>query len=171
MPDALPFTKPGVAIVTGASSGIGRAAAISLHQAGWSCVLSGRREDELQETARRMEGAGHASDSKARVCCVCGDLTAPGEIEKLFDGTVKTFGESLVLSSLWCGGQGADRMSLPGRLDLLFNNAGVGNAKVPMEDIPFEDFQSLLQINVAVPFRCTQLAIKQMKAQVPMGGR
>ncbi|PWN90898.1 short-chain dehydrogenase/reductase SDR [Acaromyces ingoldii] len=149
MTDALPFTKPGVAIVTGASSGIGRAAAISLYQAGWSCVLSGRRDVELQETARRMEAAGLASDSQASICCVCGDLTARGEIERLFNETVKTFG----------------------RIDLLFNNAGVGNAKVAMEDIPFEDFQSLLQINVAVPFRCTQLAIKQMKAQVPMGGR
>lgn len=90
----LVFSKPGIAIITGASSGIGRAAAISLYEAGWSCVLSGRRADELEKTAQQMrETQGDEGKGSARVCCVVGDLTASGEIERLFDEAVKGFGK------------------------------------------------------------------------------
>ncbi|MCO5585467.1 hypothetical protein L7F22_039400 [Adiantum nelumboides] len=142
----LQMTKPGVAVITGASSGIGRATAIALSEAGWTCVLSGRREVELKETANLIE---KASEGKGKTLIVPGDLTQTGAAEKVFESAFQTFG----------------------RIDLLFNNAGIAQPNGPIDEIDFEAFKTLLHINVSVPFECTSLAFKYMKKQSPQGGR
>lgn len=142
----LEMTTPGVAVITGASSGIGRATAIALAEAGWTCVLSGRREGELEETVKMIE---QATEAKTKTLIVPGDLTQTGAAEKVFESAFKTFG----------------------RIDLLFNNAGIAQPNGPIDEIDFEAFQKLLHINVSAPFECTSLAFKYMKKQSPQGGR
>lgn len=140
------MTKPGVAIITGASSGIGRATAIALAKAGWTCVLSGRRQMELEQTAELID---QENENKEKSLIISGDLTQEGVAERVFETAFKTFG----------------------KIDLLFNNAGIAQPNGPIDEIDFHAFQKLLHINVSVPFLCTSLAFKYMKLQSPQGGR
>ena len=132
-----------IALVTGAGSGVGRAAALGLLSAGWHVVLTGRRKEPLAETA----SMGAASGRKAHPHpCDVGD---PASVQGLFDEIGRTFG----------------------RLDLLFNNAGAGAPAVPMEDITFEQWQMVVACNLTGAFLCAQGAMRMMKAQSPRGGR
>ncbi len=132
-----------VAIVTGAGSGVGRGAAVALLAEGYSVALAGRREDALQETI------AEAGDDGARTIAVPTDVSDPAACAALFAATTKAFG----------------------RLDLLFNNAGAGAPPVNIEDLSFEQWQMVVNVNLTGVFLCTQEAFKVMKAQDPMGGR
>ncbi|KAJ3894267.1 oxidoreductase protein [Lentinula edodes] len=130
------------AIVTGASSGIGRHTAIALLNEGWNVVVTARRLEALQET--------QAMSSNAESClCVAGDITDETFAMNLFDQAIAKFG----------------------RLDLLFNNAGISSAQVPIEDVSLDALQNVLNINLVAPFICTREAVKKFKAQSPPGGR
>jgi NAD(P)-dependent dehydrogenase (short-subunit alcohol dehydrogenase family) len=130
-----------VALVTGAGSGIGKACATALSKAGYAVVLAGRRLDALQEVAKTLEG---------EALCVSTDVSDPKSVEALFAATKQKFG----------------------RLDVLFNNAGTGApGTVMLEDLTFEQWQSVVNVNLTGPFLCTQEAFKIMKAQEPQGGR
>jgi NAD(P)-dependent dehydrogenase (short-subunit alcohol dehydrogenase family) len=131
-----------IAIVTGAGTGVGRAAALSLLSAGFTVVLSGRRLEPLQETQTLGEAHGESLPVQA-------DMTDPTSIAALFDTTVKTYG----------------------RLDLLFNNAGMGAPPVPFEDLKLEQWRQVVDTNLTAPFLCTQHAFRIMKDQTPRGGR
>ncbi|HMB62956.1 MAG TPA: SDR family oxidoreductase [Eudoraea sp.] len=130
-----------VAIVTGAGTGIGSAVAKALSLDGWHLVLAGRREKPLKETA---EVCG-----KERVLIVPTDVTDPGEVKRLFNQTQETYG----------------------RLDLLFNNAGISAPSKPLEALTFEEWQRVIDTNLTGAFLCTQEAFKIMKHQKPIGGR
>jgi NAD(P)-dependent dehydrogenase (short-subunit alcohol dehydrogenase family) len=132
-----------VALVTGAGSGIGRAVALALMKEGYAVVLAGRRKDALEATA----AAGKASS--ARTLVVPTDVTKPESIKALFAAAKKEFG----------------------RLDVLFNNAGIGAPPVPMEELTYEQWKAVVDTNLTGPFLCTQEAIKIMKDQSPRGGR
>ncbi|MBI1778985.1 MAG: SDR family oxidoreductase [Proteobacteria bacterium] len=132
-----------VAIVTGAGSGVGRAVALALLGAGYAVALAGRRQDALAETAK----LGKKTGSKTLV--VPTDVRDPASIKALFAQAKKAFG----------------------RLDVLFNNAGIGAPPVPMEDLTYEQWKAVVDTNLTGPFLCTQEAIKIMKAQKPRGGR
>lgn len=132
-----------VAIVTGAGSGVGRGAALALLAQGYSVALAGRREDALAETI------AEAGSDSPRAIAVATDVTKPDACAALFAATTKAFG----------------------RLDLLFNNAGAGAPPVNIEDLPFEQWQMVVNVNLTGVFLCTQEAFKVMKAQDPMGGR
>ena len=131
-----------VAIVTGGGSGVGKAAALALLSDGWSVALAGRRLDPLQQAASES-GAG------SRVLAVPTDVTDPGSVKALFDATVKAFG----------------------RVDLLFNNAGMGLGGAALEDIAVEDWKRVVDTNLNGMFYCMQQAFRVMKSQQPMGGR
>jgi len=131
------------AIVTGAGSGIGRAVAIALLGAGYRVALAGRRAEALQETVD-LSGAG--ADAALPVTCDVGD---PASVKALFDATGARFG----------------------RLDVLFNNAGSGTPPMPLEDIPVESWQAVVNANLSGAFYCTQEAFRMMKQQTPRGGR
>jgi len=135
-----------VAIVTGAGSGIGRASALALLRAGWSVALAGRRLEPLQQAAAE---SGAASGEDARALAVSTDITDPASVEALFAAVKARFG----------------------RLDMLFNNAGQNAPGVPLEDLPYERWLSVLNANLSGAFLCTQHAFRMMKAQQPMGGR
>jgi NAD(P)-dependent dehydrogenase (short-subunit alcohol dehydrogenase family) len=130
-----------VALVTGAGTGVGRAAALALMKDGYAVVLAGRRKEPLEAVAR--EGGG------ARTLIVPTDVSDPAQIKALFAKTRDTFG----------------------RLDVLFNNAGMGAPPVPFEDLPLEKWQQIVNTNFTAPFLCTQEAFRIMKAQTPRGGR
>jgi NAD(P)-dependent dehydrogenase (short-subunit alcohol dehydrogenase family) len=129
-----------IAIVTGAGSGVGKAAALALSRDGFTVVLAGRRADRLHEVAKEAE---------EDTLVVPADVKEPASILALFAKTKETFG----------------------RLDLLFNNAGVGLRSMPIEDIPLERWQAVVATNLTGLFLCTQEAIKIMKSQNPRGGR
>ena len=129
-----------VALVTGAGSGIGRAAAIALSQDGFALVLAGRRTEPLEETAGLLKGESLS---------VSTDVGDPASVAALFGATREKFG----------------------RLDLLFNNAGMGAPAVPLEDLSYEQWQAVVNANLTGTFLCTQGAIRMMKAQTPQGGR
>ncbi|WP_367068754.1 SDR family oxidoreductase [Oryzisolibacter sp. LB2S] len=131
-----------VAIVTGAGSGIGKAAALALLGDGWTVALAGRREQPLLDVVRES-GAG------ARALSVPTDVADPDAVRKLFDLTVQRFG----------------------RVDLLFNNAGVGAPAVALEDLPVAEWKNVVDINLNGMFYCIQNAFRVMKSQVPRGGR
>jgi len=131
-----------VAIVTGAGSGIGRASALALMKAGFAVALAGRRKDKLEETAAAGKDLGKS-------LVVPSDMTDPASIAALFAKTVEAFG----------------------RLDLLFNNAGVGTPPVPLEELTLEQWQTTVATNLTAPFLCTQHAFRIMKDQTPRGGR
>ncbi|HTL01243.1 MAG TPA: SDR family oxidoreductase [Vicinamibacterales bacterium] len=132
-----------VAVVTGAGSGIGRAVALGLLDAGYSVVLAGRRQAALEQTVQR---AGPASQ---QALAVPTDVTDPAEVRALFDTTRTTFG----------------------RLDLLFNNAGTNTRATPLEELTFEQWKSVVDVNLTGAFLCTQQAFLLMKEQQPQGGR
>ena len=132
-----------IALVTGAGSGIGRASAIALLNAGYHVVLAGRRIEALQQTALDAGEAG------SRALAVPADLTDPVAVAALFERTRDAFG----------------------RLDLLFNNAGMGAPAVPMDELSFEQWKAVVDINLTAVFLCTQQAFKLMKTQTPRGGR
>ena len=131
-----------VAVVTGAGSGIGRASALALARAGWCVVLAGRRVDALE--AVRAEAA-----DPARSLAVPTDVRRPGEVHALFARTLEVFG----------------------RVDLLFNNAGVFPRATPFEDLSLEAWQQAVDVNLTGLFLCAQAAFRAMKAQAPRGGR
>jgi NAD(P)-dependent dehydrogenase (short-subunit alcohol dehydrogenase family) len=131
-----------VAIVTGAGSGIGKAAALALLKEGYSVVFAGRRKEALDAAIKEGRGG-------KRALAVATDVTDPASVKALFAVAKKAFG----------------------RLDVLFNNAGTGAPPVPMEDLTYEQWQLVLATNLTGPFLCTQEAIKLMKSQKPMGGR
>ncbi len=132
-----------IAVITGAGTGIGKASALALMRNGWSVVLSGRRKELLEDVAREGQATGQQS------LVVPTDVADAAAIRNLFARTKETFG----------------------RLDLLFNNAGIGAPAVPMEDLPFEKWKAVVDTNLTGCFLCTQEAIKIMKDQTPRGGR
>jgi NAD(P)-dependent dehydrogenase (short-subunit alcohol dehydrogenase family) len=131
-----------VAIVTGASSGIGKASALALSRAGFAVVLAGRRKELLEGVAREAAPG-------ARMLAVPTDVADVASIKALFARTKETFG----------------------RLDVLFNNAGIGAPAGPLEDLPYEQWKAVVDTNLTGSFICTQEAFKIMKAQTPRGGR
>ncbi len=132
-----------MAVVTGAGSGIGRATAIALLGDGYSVALVGRRREPLNETAAMAESAA------ARVLVVPGDVGNVKDVRVIFEEAQQTFG----------------------RLDLLFNNAGINVPPVPIEELTVEQWQSVVDVNLTGAFLCTQAAFRLMKSQSPMGGR
>jgi NAD(P)-dependent dehydrogenase (short-subunit alcohol dehydrogenase family) len=131
-----------IVLVTGAGSGIGRAVALAFLAQGDSVALAGRRQGELEETAR-LSGAGE------RALVHPADVTREDEVAALFEAAAQRFG----------------------RLDVLFNNAGRGAAPVPLEDLPLADWQAVVDVNLTAAFLCARHAIRLMKAQDPKGGR
>lgn len=130
-----------VAIVTGAGSGIGRAAALALLDAGYTVGLAGRRQDPLEETAS-MARAGKS-------LVIPTDVTDPVAVATLFATVTQTFG----------------------RLDVLFNNAGGGLQSIDFGDVTFEQWQKVVSVNLNGMFLCANAAYRIMRAQSPRGGR
>ncbi|MGJ4903593.1 SDR family oxidoreductase [Bradyrhizobium sp. HKCCYLRH2060] len=130
-----------IALVTGAGTGVGRAASLALMNSGFTVVLAGRRKEMLEETAK----LGPSGMSLA----VPADMTDPASIAALFDTVKSTYG----------------------RLDVLFNNAGMGAPPVPLEDLTLQQWQQVVATNLTAPFLCTQHAFRIMKGQSPRGGR
>ena len=131
-----------IAIVTGAGTGIGKAAALALLGDGWSVALAGRREQPLLDVAQQAR-AGE------RALPVPTDVADPEAVRHLFDRTVERFG----------------------RVDLLFNNAGVGAPAIPLEDLSVQQWKTVVDVNLNGMFFCIQNAFRVMKAQSPRGGR
>ena len=136
-----PETK--VAIVTGAGSGVGKAAALALLREGYAVALAGRRAEALEQVA------ADAGKFGGQALAVPTDVTDPSSVRALFAKTKEAFG----------------------RLDLLFNNAGIGAPAVPLEELTYEQWQAVVQTNLTGAFLCTQEAFKLMKSQTPRGGR
>ena len=132
-----------IAVVTGAGSGIGRASALALLQAGYKVALAGRRKEALEETAKL------AGNNAPNALAVPTDVTKRDDIVALFAKVKATWG----------------------RLDLVFNNAGGGAPPVPLEELPYETWLGVVAANLTGPFLCTQEAMKIMKGQSPRGGR
>ena len=132
-----------VAVVTGGGTGVGRAAALALAGEGFALVLSGRRPEPLKEVASEVGSTG------GRAIAVPTDVTDPDSIRALFARTVEVFG----------------------RLDLLFNNAGVGAPAIPLEDLSVEQWRAVVDTNLTGSFLCTREAFRIMKSQSPPGGR
>ena len=132
-----------VAVVTGAGSGIGRAVALALMGEGYAVALAGRRRDALQKTVEQGKATPGTS------LAVPTDVGDRASVQALFAAVRENFG----------------------RLDVLFNNAGTGAPAVPLEDLPFEQWQAVVAANLTGSFLCAQEAIKMMKAQAPQGGR
>jgi NAD(P)-dependent dehydrogenase (short-subunit alcohol dehydrogenase family) len=130
-----------VAIVTGAGSGIGRAVAIALHENSFDVVLVGRREAELRKTAGMVKGG--AMDVAPT------DITVAGAVRELFQHVQRTYG----------------------RLDVLFNNAGMSAPAKPLEDLSLEEWTAVVNLNLTAAFLCAQAAFILMKTQTPQGGR
>jgi NAD(P)-dependent dehydrogenase (short-subunit alcohol dehydrogenase family) len=130
-----------VAIVTGAGSGIGKQVASALAREGYAVAMAGRRKEPLEATAAEVK--------ESATLVVPTDVSDPASVKALFDVTREKFG----------------------RLDLLFNNAGVGARPLPLEDLPFEQWKKVIDINLNGAFLCTQEAFRIMKAQQPRGGR
>jgi NAD(P)-dependent dehydrogenase (short-subunit alcohol dehydrogenase family) len=134
---------PKVAIITGGGTGIGRSAALALGREGYAVVIAGRRREPLEQTVADATAEGLALSS------VAADVTDPDDVRALFDAAVERHG----------------------RVDVLFNNAGRGAPPVPLEDLTFEDWQSVVAVNLTATFLCTQAAFRVMKEQDPRGGR
>lgn len=132
-----------VALITGATSGIGRATAVALAEDGWDVVIAGRRAELLTEVAAEIEAAGRAALS------FTADVGDPVAVDSLFDATAERFG----------------------RLDLLFNNAGTGAPAVPIEELTLAHWQQVVNVNLTGSFLCAQKAVAMMKTQMPQGGR
>ncbi|WP_353427065.1 SDR family oxidoreductase [Polynucleobacter sp. MWH-UH19D] len=132
-----------VALVTGAGAGIGRAAAKALLQGGYQVVLAGRNLEKLQKAISDIGG------NDINCLAVACDVGNPEQVKKLFSATKQKFG----------------------RIDVLFNNAGLGAPAIPMEDLTYEQWMSVVNTNLCGAFLCSQEAIRMMKAQSPQGGR
>jgi NAD(P)-dependent dehydrogenase (short-subunit alcohol dehydrogenase family) len=136
-------TPAKIAVVTGAGSGIGRASAHALLEAGWAVVLAGRRREMLDETAALAE------TPPPRTLVVPADVRDPASVAALFGRVKDTYG----------------------RLDLLFNNAGTSTRGIPFEDLTFEQWSDVVATNLTGSFLCAQHAFRMMKSQEPQGGR
>ena len=132
-----------VAIITGAGSGIGRATALAYLKDGYRVALAGRRVEELEKTKTQAGADG------ARALVVRTDVGVHADVKNLFAKTKEAFG----------------------RLDVLFNNAGMGAPAINLEELSYEQWQAVVNANLTGPFLCTQEAFKIMKAQKPQGGR
>jgi len=132
-----------VAIITGGGTGIGRASALALGRDGYRVVITGRREGPLEQTVADGRAQG------AQITSVVADAAEPGGVQRVFDQARREFG----------------------RVDVLFNNAGRSLPPVPLEDVPFGDWQSVVGANLTAAFLCTQAAFRAMKEQDPRGGR
>lgn len=132
-----------VALVTGGGSGIGRSAALALQGDGWTVVVTGRRKDELDKTVALAKSGG------GKMHAVAADVGKPDEVKRLFGEVKKVFG----------------------RLDFLFNNAGMGTPAMPMEDLSYEQWKAVVDVNLTGSFLCAQEAIRMFKSQSPKGGR
>ncbi len=141
-------TQAKIAVITGAGSGIGRASAHALLEAGWNVVLAGRRRAMLEETAAlaliSKEGA-----PPPRTLVVPTDVSDPAAIAALFEAVKASYG----------------------RIDLLFNNAGISTRGIPFEDLTYEQWMGVVQVNLTGSFLCAQHAFRMMKSQDPRGGR
>jgi NAD(P)-dependent dehydrogenase (short-subunit alcohol dehydrogenase family) len=131
-----------IAIVTGAGSGIGRAVTMALANAGWSVVLAGRRAEQLEKAARE-------AGPDDRAVAMPTDITDPDAVARLFGRAVEAFG----------------------RVDLVFNNAGISAPGVRLEDLTIEQWRAVVDVNLTGAFLCTREAFRVMKAQTPRGGR
>lgn len=131
------------ALITGAGSGIGRATAIALAEAGWTVVLAGRRAQALEETRAA------AGPNSGRMLAVPTDVADDASVRSLFE-TIRT---------------------AHGRLDLLFNNAGLSAPPVPLEELTIEQWRTVVDVNLTGAFLCTREAFRLMKSQAPQGGR
>ncbi len=135
--------SPKIALITGAGTGVGKAAALALAKEGYVVVLAGRRKEPLEEVAAAVQAAG------AKALVVQADVGDPAQVKALFAKTKETFG----------------------RLDLLFNNAGMGAPAVPMDELPFAQWKAVVDVNLTGSFLCAQEAMRMMKEQQPQGGR
>jgi NAD(P)-dependent dehydrogenase (short-subunit alcohol dehydrogenase family) len=131
-----------VAVVTGAGSGVGKAAALALLKDGYSVALAGRRREPLEAVAA-------ASGAGSRALVLPTDVSDPDSVRQLFDATVQAFG----------------------RVDVLFNNAGVNAPGIPLEDLTLAQWKNVVDINLTGMFLCIQQAFRVMKTQTPRGGR
>jgi NAD(P)-dependent dehydrogenase (short-subunit alcohol dehydrogenase family) len=131
-----------IALVTGGGSGIGRAAALALHVAGYSVALAGRRIAELEKTAAMASGSPNMRP-------IAADVSKPESVNSLFARVKQEFG----------------------RLDVLFNNAGLNAPGIPIEDLPFEKWKEIVDVNLTGAFLVAQAAFRMMKDQDPRGGR
>jgi NAD(P)-dependent dehydrogenase (short-subunit alcohol dehydrogenase family) len=136
------MTQKRVALVTGAGSGIGKSASLALLKDGYYVGLVGRRKDMLEKTAAE-------SSAQERALVLAADITQDADVARVFSEVKSRFG----------------------RLDVLFNNAGMGAPAMPMEDLPIDKFREVVNLNLVAMFLCTQHAIRIMKAQDPKGGR
>ena len=132
-----------VALITGGGSGVGRACAVGLAEAGFTAVVAGRRVEPLEEVVAEINGRG------LRALAVPTDVADPSAVAALFERVSETYG----------------------RLDLLFNNAGIGAPPVPLEELSLERWRKVVDVNLTGSFLCAQHAIRLMKAQDPPGGR
>ena len=133
-----------IALVTGGGSGIGRSAALALQGDGWNVAVAGRRKAELDKTVAMAKPGG------GRMVAIAADVGKPEDVRRLFAEVRTAFG---------------------GRLDFLFNNAGAGAPPVPMEELSYEQWRAVVDVNLTGSFLCAQEAIKIMKGQSPKGGR
>jgi NAD(P)-dependent dehydrogenase (short-subunit alcohol dehydrogenase family) len=140
-----------IAVITGAGSGIGRASALALLKAGFATVLAGRRREMLEETAALAGSppAGAAAIPTPRTLAVPTDVSDPASIAALFDAVEQTYG----------------------RIDLLFNNAGISTRGIPFDELTYEQWSNVVAVNLTGSFLCAQHAFRMMKAQQPLGGR
>ena len=134
--------QPGIAIVTGAGSGVGKAAALALLAEGWHVALAGRRLGALEAVAAASGAGSHAIP-------IVADVSDPLSVQRLFDKVVQALG----------------------RVDLLFNNAGISAPGVPLEDLTVEQWRDVVDVNLSGMFYCIQAAFRVMKVQTPRGGR
>jgi NAD(P)-dependent dehydrogenase (short-subunit alcohol dehydrogenase family) len=132
-----------IAVITGAGSGIGRASAHALLDIGFTVVLAGRRRDMLEETAALAQAP------PPRTLVAPTDVTDPKSVDALFDRVKSTYG----------------------RIDLLFNNAGISTRNIPIEELTYEQWSNVVATNLTGAFLCAQHAFRMMKAQDPQGGR
>ena len=132
-----------ISIVTGAGTGVGKSASLALADEGWSIVLAGRRKDPIEAVANEIKSRG------GNALAIVTDTSDTKSVKGLFEETKRAFG----------------------RLDLLFNNAGTNAPGVSLEDLSFEQWTNVVNVNLTGVFLCTQEAFRLMKAQTPMGGR
>ncbi|GIR54332.1 MAG: oxidoreductase [Rhodospirillaceae bacterium] len=132
-----------ISIVTGAGTGVGKAASLALADEGWTIVLAGRRKDPIEAVTNEIKSRG------GNALAIVTDTSDTKSVKGLFEETERAFG----------------------RLDLLFNNAGTNAPGVSLEDLSFEQWTNVVNVNLTGVFLCTQEAFRLMKAQTPMGGR